>query len=54
MMTILAAIVNLNKPPYYFHWGIIRLSAANLIVILLMLVVFVAAMLVPLPKGKRR
>jgi hypothetical protein len=54
MSTVLAAFVNLNKPPYYFHWAFIRLSAANFIVILLMLVVFVAAVLVPFPKGKGR
>jgi hypothetical protein len=52
--SVLAAIVNLNKPPYYFHWGFIRLSAANLMVIVFMLVVFVAALLIPFPKGKER
>jgi hypothetical protein len=48
----LAAAVNLNKPPYYIHWGVIQLSLANLIVIVLMLVVFVLALIVPFPKGR--
>jgi hypothetical protein len=53
MTTVQAAVVNLNKRPYYIHWGVIRLSAGNLIVIVLMLVVFAAAVLVPFPKGGR-
>ena len=51
---VLAALVNLNKRPYYFHWGVIELSAANLIVIVMMLLVFVAAILIPFPKDKGR
>ena len=51
---MLAALVNLNKRPYYFHWGVIELSAANLIVIVMMLLVFVAAILIPFPKDKGR
>jgi hypothetical protein len=51
--TVLAAAVNLNKPPYYVHWGVIQLSLANVIVIGLMLVVFVLALIVPFPKGRR-
>jgi hypothetical protein len=46
-----SSIVNLNKHPYYIHWGVIRISAANLIVIVLMVVVFVAAVVLPFPKG---
>ncbi len=49
---MLAALINLNKRPYYIHWGVIQLSLANLIVIVLMLVVFVAALVVPFPKGR--
>ncbi len=49
---MLAALINLNKRPYYIHWGVIQLSLGNLIVIILMLVVFVAALLVPFPKGR--
>ena len=48
-----ASVVNLNKHPYYVHWGVIQLSLANVIVIGLMLVVFVLALIVPFPKGRR-
>ena len=50
----LAALVNLNKRPYYIHWGVIQLSAANAVVILLMIVAFFAAVLLPFPKDKGR
>ena len=53
LTNLLGAIVNLNKRPYFFHWGIIRLSAANLLVMAVMLALFVAAMLVPFPKDKQ-
>ena len=43
----------MNHPGYYFHWGPIQISAANLIVIALMIIVFVAALLLPFP-GRRR
>jgi hypothetical protein len=49
---LLAAAVNMNKPPYYIRWGVVQLSLANLIVIALMLVVFVVAVVVPFPKGR--
>jgi hypothetical protein len=49
---LVASAVNLNKPPYYIHWGVIQLSLANLIVIALMLVVFALALIVPFPKGR--
>ena len=39
----------MNEPAHYFHWGFILISAANLIVILLMILVFVLALLVPFP-----
>jgi hypothetical protein len=42
-----------NSPGAYLHWGIIQISAANLIVILLMLVVFAIALFAPFPGSKR-
>ncbi len=45
--------VNLNHPGHYVHWGVIQLSVANLVVIAAMVVVFVAALLLPFPKGRR-
>jgi hypothetical protein len=48
------APVNLNNPGRYFHWGVIQISAANLIVIAVMVVVFVLAVVLPFPKGRGR
>jgi hypothetical protein len=44
----------MNAPAHYFHWGFILISTANLIVIGLMIAVFIAAMLLPFPGGRRR
>ena len=51
--SVLGALVDLNKRPYYIHWGVIKISAGNVVVIALMLVLFVAAILLPFPKGRR-
>jgi hypothetical protein len=40
-------LIDLSGPGRYVHWGFIQLSVANLVVIGLMVVVFVAAILVP-------
>ncbi len=44
--------VGLNGTGHYIHWGFIQLSLANLIVIVLMVVVFVLALLLPFPGHK--
>ncbi len=44
--------LDLNSPGYYIHWGFIRISLANLIVIALMIVVFVVALFAPFPRGR--
>lgn len=44
----------MNHPAYYIHWGVIQISAANAIVIALMLVVFLIALLAPFPGRTRR
>jgi hypothetical protein len=36
----------------YLDWGVVHISLANLLIIVLMLVVFVAALLVPFPRGE--
>jgi hypothetical protein len=46
-MSLLGSLVDLNGPGRYVHWGFIQISVANLVVIGLMLLVFVAAILVP-------
>lgn len=51
---LLAAPVNLDHPGHYLHLGVVQISVANLVVILLMIAVFVAALLIPFPKGRER
>ena len=54
MGIFLAALVPLDNLGHYFHWHWIYISVANLIVIWLMVVVFVAALLAPFPGRKSR
>jgi hypothetical protein len=51
---MVGAIVNLNHPGRYIHWGFFQMSLANLVVILIMIAVFVLAIVLPFPKGNRR
>jgi hypothetical protein len=44
--------VGLNGTGYYIHWGFFQISLANLIVIVLMIVVFILALLLPFPRGR--
>ncbi len=44
---LLGSLIDLNTPGRYIHWGFIQLSYANGLVILLMIVVFFAAILIP-------
>lgn len=50
----LAALIDLNHPGHYVHWGFIQISVANLVVIGLMLVVFVLAVALPFPHGRSK
>lgn len=43
----LGAVVNLNHPDRYFHWGFILMSVANLVVIVIMLALFILAVTLP-------
>jgi hypothetical protein len=49
-----AAVVNLNHTGHYISWGVIQISAANLVVIGVMILLFLAALLLPFPKGRGR
>lgn len=51
---LLAAPVNLNHPGHYLHWGVVQISLANFLVILAMIALFVLALLLPFPGGRRR
>ena len=50
---VLAAIFDLNSPAHYVHWHFFQMSVANLVVILLMIAVFAAAIVLPFPQRKR-
>ena len=47
---LFGSLVDLNHPGHYVHWGFIQISAANLVVIGLMILVFVLAIFLPFPR----
>jgi hypothetical protein len=53
LATLLGALINLNGHGRYIHWGFIQLSYANFVVIVLMIIVFILAIVLPFPKRKR-
>jgi len=38
-----------ETPGKYIHWGVIQISVANLTIILVMIVLFILALVVPFP-----
>jgi hypothetical protein len=50
---VLAALFDLSHPAHYLHWHFFQMSVANVVVILLMIAVFVAAILIPFPRRER-
>jgi hypothetical protein len=44
---LFGSLIDLNKPGHYIHWGFIQMSYGNLLVIVLMVIVFFAAVLIP-------
>ena len=51
---LVGSLINLNGNGRYIHWGFIQLSVANFVVIVLMVIVFVLAILIPFPRHKGR
>ena len=47
--TVLGAAFDLSRRPHYVHWHFFQMSVTNVLVIVLMIVVFFAAILVPFP-----
>ena len=43
------AVFNLDNPARYVNWHFFHMSVANIVVILLMIVVFIAAIALPFP-----
>ena len=50
---VLAALFDLSHPAHYLHWHFFQMSVPNVVVILLMIAVFAAAILIPFPKRGR-
>ena len=49
-----AAPIDLNGTGHYVHWGVVQISVANLVVVVAMIIVFVLAVVLPFPTGRRR
>jgi hypothetical protein len=47
IINVVGSLIDLNGPGRYVHWGFIQISVANLVLIGLMVIVFVAAILIP-------
>ena len=50
--TLFGSLIDLNKPGNYVHWGCVQMSYGNLLVIILMVIVFFAAILIPFKSHK--
>ncbi len=50
-MTIAAGL--LGGHAHFLHWGVIQISLANLLVIVLMVLIFVLAVVLQFPRAKR-
>jgi hypothetical protein len=50
---MLGALFNLNHPAHYVNWHFFHMPVANVVVIVLMIVVFVAAIVLPFPTRNR-
>jgi len=48
------AVFNLSGPAHYVNWHFFHMSVANIVVILLMIVVFIAAIALPFPSQGRQ
>ena len=53
-MNAIGAVFDLSNPAHVVHWHFFQMSASNIVVICLMLLVFVLAIVLPFPGGERR
>jgi hypothetical protein len=49
-----AAVFNLGHPAHTVHWHFFLMTVANIVVIVLMVVVFALAVLLPFPGHRRK
>ena len=54
MFAFFGALLPLNGIGHYLHWHVLDISVANFVVIVLMVVTFIAALLLPFPGRRRR
>ena len=54
MIKNISTIINMNNPGHYYHWSILTISAANLILIFLMVLIFFLALVLPFPGNKEK
>lgn len=47
-------LVDLNGPGHYVHLGVVQISYGNLAVVVLMLLAFALALVLPFPGGRTR
>lgn len=52
-MSTVAALINLNHPARYVSWHFFQMSVPNLVVIVVMLIVFCAALYLRAPGARR-
>ncbi len=52
LVSMFGALVNLNGPGNYLHIGFVQISYGNLSVIIILIILFVLAVLVPFPHRK--
>ncbi len=42
----------LSGHTHFLHWGVVQISLTNFVIIVLMLVIFALALVLPFPRGK--
>ena len=52
--SLFSTAVSLNGPGRYLHWSIFTVSEANLVLIVVMVVIFGAALIIPFPGHAKR
>jgi hypothetical protein len=53
-MGMMGAVFNLNDPAHVVHWHFFQMSVSNIVAIVLMLIVFALAILLPFPGAAKR
>lgn len=54
MHDFVSILASLDGPGIYLRWGAFQIQLGNLIVILVMILLFVLALFLPFPSGRKR